>query len=451
MSKVESLLNGFILSLFIFSVGCASGVKGVDYPDSANPVEEAAKLDGEMKEGFRNHWDVLAEDDFSNAQKQLEKAKRQLASDAKKDKVLDTLGMAQGYLNRAKEKAESLEVRMQGILEARTGALNAGVRNFPAEARKLKAHDDDVRAEIDNISKGKTSTDRWSSLQRGYMILEVLAVQNTKLGDADNKIDSAIRNGAKRNTPNTLKQAELDVQNARNVIAANRNDAAAIEPAVRKANESAQLLIEVLGASKRPEGVIPEDTALAIVMKNRQMGAMNEKLNQINTASGEQGRQLAEQSKKLQTTEATLALDKALESARKEFTADEAEVYRQGDKLLIRLKAVNFESGRADLPEKAIPLLSKVKTIAEELNPMNIVVEGHTDSTGQPGTNKVLSQNRAEAVVTYFTSNGIDQEKIQAVGLGYERPIVTNKTKEGRAQNRRVDVIITPSTGSTSL
>jgi outer membrane protein OmpA-like peptidoglycan-associated protein len=56
-----------------------------------------------------------------------------------------------------------------------------------------------------------------------------------------------------------------------------------------------------------------------------------------------------------------------------------------------------------------------------------------------------LSENRAQAVATYFSSNGIERGKIQAVGEGYKAPIASNKTKAGRAQNRRVDVIITPS------
>jgi len=441
-----------VLSLFIAALaGCASHVKGVDYPDTANPTEEAAKLAQEIDAGYGKHWDILAEDDFTHAQKELAKGKREIANNDAAPHVLATLGMSRDYLTRAKDKAESLYSRTQGILDARTAALTAGVRDYPVEGRRLKSLDDDFRSEISNIARGKTTTERWSELQHGYQILEVHAIQNSKLSDAATKISSAIKNGAGKNCPNMLSQAQRDLENAKNVILVNRHDEAAIAPAIRQANESAQLLGEVLAATKRPEGVINEDAAKALVMRNRQVNSLKEQLHEVNTASGEQGRELAETSEKLQSADATLKLNHALESARKEFSPEEAEVYRQGDKLLIRLKAVNFESGRADLPEHSLPLLAKVKTIAEELNPQQIVVEGHTDSTGRPQTNKVLSQGRAEAVATYFTSNGVNGEIVQAVGLGYDKPLSTNKTKAGRSQNRRVDVIITPGTSSMSM
>ena len=78
------------------------------------------------------------------------------------------------------------------------------------------------------------------------------------------------------------------------------------------------------------------------------------------------------------------------------------------------------------------------------------MVEGHTDSTGSPGKNQELSQERAQAVASYFQSNGMESGKVEAVGYGFKKPLTSNKTKAGRAQNRRVDIIITPSTESST-
>jgi outer membrane protein OmpA-like peptidoglycan-associated protein len=89
--------------------------------------------------------------------------------------------------------------------------------------------------------------------------------------------------------------------------------------------------------------------------------------------------------------------------------------------------------------------LAKVKGIAQDLNPTQVVVEGHTDATGGPAVNQQISQDRAQAVATYFEENGIEGDKVQAVGKGYKKPIASNKTNKGRATNRRVDIIITPS------
>jgi OOP family OmpA-OmpF porin len=70
----------------------------------------------------------------------------------------------------------------------------------------------------------------------------------------------------------------------------------------------------------------------------------------------------------------------------------------------------------------------------------NIKVEGHTDNTGSKSYNQLLSEKRSDAVKKYLVSKGIDASKIQAIGFGFEQPVASNKTKDGRAENRRVDV-----------
>lgn len=422
-------------------IGCSSPPKKVNLDAATNPNEEATRLEQDIKDAYTHHYDVLANSDFTSAQEKLAKGKREIADGAKNETILNTLGMARAYLNRAKDKADSFQDRAKGILEARTAALEAGAKSLPAEKAEMKRQDDDLRAEMDNLAKGTTSPERWSSLQKGYLAIQMHAIQDTKLGDAKARITSAVNNGARKNSPNALAQAERDVENAENVISANRNDNAAIEPAVQKANQSSQLLVEILSATKRPEGVINEDAAKAMVLQNRKLAAANTELDQVTDAVNAQDAQL-------KNAAATIKLNHALESARKEFTSDEADVYRQGDKLLIRLKAVNFPVGRADLPQDALPLLAKVKTIAEELNPSAVVVQGHTDSVGNKQLNKILSQNRADVVRDYLGENGLDKDKINAVGFGYEKPLSSNKSKQGRAENRRVDIVITPSTAS---
>jgi OmpA-OmpF porin, OOP family len=436
------------LALFVITLGgvaCTSDVKKVDLAGSTSPTEEMNRLDQDMNAGYAEHYDILAYKDFEKAEDYQQKAKKQMARNDKPERVLESLGYARAHLNRAKERSETMHDRAKGILEARSLALKAGVRNNPRLRESLKFADDDMRAEIKNLDEGSTTTQRWSNLQSKYLDLELGAIQDTNLASAKAKIHDAIKNGARKNTPNMLTQAERDFRNAENIIAANRHDQAAIAPAVQRSNESAALLTDVLAATKRPEGVINEDAARAMVMQNRTIKTLDQKLGATATQASEQSRELARQREKLSEVDATLQLNKALESARKEFNSDEAEVYRQGDKLVIRLKAINFPSGKADLPPQSMDLLGKVKTVAEELNPQQVVIEGHTDSTGSAAINRDLSQSRAEAVANYLASSSrVDRDKVEAIGRGFEKPIVSNKTKTGRAQNRRVDVIITP-------
>lgn len=127
------------------------------------------------------------------------------------------------------------------------------------------------------------------------------------------------------------------------------------------------------------------------------------------------------------------------------FAPSEAEVYRDGDKILIRLKGENFAPGQTDISEAAIPALDKVKEILSSMDQEQVKIEGFTDSTGSPMLNQRISEERAESVADYLLEGeGLTSEQIEYQGLGSKKPVTTNLTKEGRAANRRVDIIITP-------
>ena len=111
--------------------------------------------------------------------------------------------------------------------------------------------------------------------------------------------------------------------------------------------------------------------------------------------------------------------------------------------------SVLFRSNDATLLPGAQTRLDQV---AEALvaKKRDVVVEGHTDSKGSQATNMNLSQRRADSVRTYLVSRGFPAEKIQAHGLGSERPIAENKDAEGRANNRRVEIVIAKAPGGTN-
>jgi outer membrane protein OmpA-like peptidoglycan-associated protein len=103
---------------------------------------------------------------------------------------------------------------------------------------------------------------------------------------------------------------------------------------------------------------------------------------------------------------------------------------------------VLFESGKWTLKPLA---QQKIALVAEQIRtqPESIVtVEGHTDSRGTESSNQVLSQNRAESVRNFLISKGIPAKQIRAMGLGESRPVASNETPEGRANNRRVEIIV---------
>lgn len=127
------------------------------------------------------------------------------------------------------------------------------------------------------------------------------------------------------------------------------------------------------------------------------------------------------------------------------FAPDEAEVYKEGNHLVIRLRAIRFPVGKAVIMPDNYGLLSNVQRAIRTFGEPDVTVEGHTDSTGTKALNDHLSQQRAEAVRSYLVANGtLPEDRIFAVGYGPSRPLATNDTEEGRAINRRIDLVITP-------
>jgi len=106
--------------------------------------------------------------------------------------------------------------------------------------------------------------------------------------------------------------------------------------------------------------------------------------------------------------------------------------------------AVLFSSGQAALLPAAMTALDNVVTALKANPDRNITVEGHTDSQGQRAYNMELSQRRADSVRSYLVSRGIPAEIIRAVGIGPDRPVADNATTDGRANNRRVEIIVSP-------
>ena len=129
------------------------------------------------------------------------------------------------------------------------------------------------------------------------------------------------------------------------------------------------------------------------------------------------------------------------------FDPAEADVYRDGEKILIRLKGETFAPGQAEISEGAHPTLDKVKEILSSMDAEQVKVEGFTDSTGSAAVNQKLSEQRAESVADYLLAPDgapLTTSEIEYQGLGAKKPVTSNLTTEGRAANRRVDIIITP-------
>jgi len=105
----------------------------------------------------------------------------------------------------------------------------------------------------------------------------------------------------------------------------------------------------------------------------------------------------------------------------------------------LNLQIINFASGSSEIPADNKAILDQAVTLLNKVSGVKLNVGGHTDSTGNAASNKALSQRRAQAVVDYLTSKGVDASKLVAQGHGSDQPVAENTTDEGRFKNRRIE------------
>ncbi len=103
-------------------------------------------------------------------------------------------------------------------------------------------------------------------------------------------------------------------------------------------------------------------------------------------------------------------------------------------------KTILFDTGKASIKEQSSKVLGDIIGIMKEYPNAKFLIEGHTDSVGSDKLNKKLSGERASSVMTYLIENGIGSDRLSHQGFGEERPLDTNKTRAGRANNRRVEI-----------
>jgi len=114
-------------------------------------------------------------------------------------------------------------------------------------------------------------------------------------------------------------------------------------------------------------------------------------------------------------------------------------LFQPGTKTLI-LKGVTFATGKSDLTPESQEALKPVAASLAARPDVRVEVQGHTDNTGSRAVNMRLSKARADAVEKFLEANGVSPSQLTVKGYGPDKPIASNKTKDGRAQNRRVEL-----------
>jgi len=103
---------------------------------------------------------------------------------------------------------------------------------------------------------------------------------------------------------------------------------------------------------------------------------------------------------------------------------------------------VNFDFDKASIRRDAADTLDEAANILRDEPDVEVSVDGHTDDVGTDAYNQGLSERRAKSVVVYLAQHGVSASRLHAQGFGESRPVATNATDDGRAQNRRVELNI---------
>jgi len=102
---------------------------------------------------------------------------------------------------------------------------------------------------------------------------------------------------------------------------------------------------------------------------------------------------------------------------------------------------INFETGKADIKPESQAIIDQIVQMLKENPTLKISIEGHTDNVGTPQSNQKLSEDRAKAVMNAIIAKGINSSRLSSKGWGQTKPIADNRTEEGRAKNRRVEIV----------
>jgi len=496
-------------SMLLFLGGCAQTAitpAGQPVTEQTNPIQEVARLESDIAKGKQNELHVMSPDGFAKAEKYFMKAKKSAEDGSEISDILENIAKGQGALKNAEEKSQVAKTILFEVIESRdkarsVGAANLGERYDDVEEDFIKLtgaiEDNNIRYTHKKAPK----------VNEAYLTLELLAIKASSIDKVRPVLKQAEEEKAPRYVPQAFLLARERLDKADRFITENRYAKQEILHEVREAMFMTQRAIILNNQSKKLEEAELEEIALlmeenlhqlttqlsaedvrnqpmntqvenileSIVSLQKENHSLNEQIisqkKEFQEKSTVYDSDIAALNKRIDSLEGTsktarkikenlLAEQKSIEQkliAERKFNkkylevqtffkATEADVYKQKNQLVIRLKAIKFPVGTAVILSENYSLLSKVQRSIQIFDGPSTVVEGHTDSTGSDEINQVLSNQRADAVRNYLVANKtIPGDKIDSRGYGSSRPLASNATPEGRAINRRIDVIINPS------
>jgi OOP family OmpA-OmpF porin len=470
-----------------------------------NPVEMVNQLSSDIAEARMAQLNILAPEGFKKAERAFFSAQSDLENGNKLADIRKAIEESHIHLNQAQKIATIARTTLTDTLKAREMARSAGAAKFEKEYRRVENEFLNLTRAIERDNLSYAQNNRSKVIER-YRELEIRAIKEDTIGEIRELIARAEAGDARKIAPLSYGQAREQLNAIDAFISANpyakEEMHAMAEAALFKANR----LVVITAQSNRIKNMSPEAivqliethlhtiaTALGaqdmrdqeyqtqldniigsvnslksdrtfMTDKNQALQAEMETLKaeyqaridalNVRVATLE-GKTREDQMAKERMARERTAVEQRLAAERKfnqryiavqdYFEKGEAEVYKQENQLVLRLKAMRFPVGKSIIMPENYALLSKVQKAIRTFDNPRVIVEGHTDTTGSDEINTLLSQQRAEAVRDYMIANQtLLPDSVSAVGYGSERPLASNATPSGRAINRRIDILIIP-------
>lgn len=316
---------------------------------------------------------------------------------------------------------------MKAIMMMLAVLLLAGA---PAQAQDRGRGDPDVErleGELGRLDNDRV-LERLGAVERLQARQAIQAVRDARSGDREHRIYVADR---RIETARAAAEAERSRDQVRELE--RERDRIVLEAARRDA-EMARREAERL----RLQSLTRQEEAFR-AMEERELSLLEA---ESAMAQAEQSRRLADargREASLARQEATLA-SAAADSLRRQLENLDSRSEARGE--VMTLSGDVFAPGQAQLRPEAAGNLDRVVEFVQGQPGSRVLIEGHTDSTGSANLNQSLSQQRAESVRRALIDLGVDASRIEANGFGDSRPVADNSSGQGRARNRRVDVIL---------
>ncbi|MBW2606766.1 MAG: OmpA family protein [Deltaproteobacteria bacterium] len=483
MRKKISIMAALIIAVFFLSACGGTQLKVKQISMSENPTEQINRLDNDLRNARNNQINVLSPQWFAKAEKSFNDAVKDRNRGAALSDILKNVAESRAQLKRAEEFAKITSTSLSKVIKRRKLARASGATKMGKDYVKVEGQFLDLMRAVENNNL-KSARKNEAKVISAFRQLELRAIKEQTLGEVRKLLKQAEKEDAKKFAPSTYALATNKLKATDAFISKNPYEK---EKMLEKANNAlfeAWRCVRVTRQSKKVKTMKPEQitlwyekalsqtaTALAapdmrdepfkiqvenilssITALKQDRNFMIEKVKdqraEIN-ALKKQTASLEDKSRKKRAEIERLAAEKKFNKlfgkVRNLFNANEAEVYKQGSQLLIRLRAIQFPVGKYVIMPENYALLSKAQRAIRIFGEPNVVIEGHTDSTGSDELNEHLSEKRAYSVGQYLIANRtLPADKIVAVGYGSIRPLASNKTAKGRAVNRRIDIIIKP-------